>query len=709
MPNISISELPDALLPLVGATTFFEVEATEGGVVVSRRVAADNLVVSAGLEFITGTSTDDPAVGGGVFDGQLLWRNANAQQTAVIGFNPAGDAYIITNNAAGGNIQLRATDASFGIALRTGYIFDPDVSSQLFDGARSNTPTLRLETSTTGISVLSSDVTLPNTGGTVNVDLIARNATGVATWSIGTLVNLDITNFIFSGFVQLIGTNVGGSPRNLFTGDPDSLSQMYHQGTAKVQTKVTGANIRGNLNNDPTTGGLQDASIDLVNIVLALAGSVGFQTSSTVMEVYNRVHGGTILIRGEQVAAGAVVSLADFDPDGASRLFQQGVATLRTTTAAAGGAEANNLNTGAGFERVLTLADLFAGVFIGTSIDDPTVFGGTFDGVADWQNANLLDTGAVGFEPAGDAFRVFNKTRGGDIALRVISTTPAEIDIYFYEGSAGQHLWRDNSNNRLMELRAGFSAVTLIAQQNNLPSSGAAQVGQFRIEISNGGDPSATFGYPESGGPSTTLQVKSFVHGGPVSILSENNAGVETVLFSADPDGAATASFAGSVVMRTTVDGIELVGDAVNNSHLQLRDSANTLIGEIDQDASFMLINNHVVDGAIGLLGTVSGPALRTMIFADPIGAVALWNNGFEVFRTLPTASGGAEANNTSTGGGFERVLTTSDRTDASVYTRNAAIVEDRTLLASASATIINNNNVLAALITDLQSAGIIQ
>jgi hypothetical protein len=41
-------------------------------------------------------------------------------------------------------------------------------------------------------------------------------------------------------------------------------------------------------------------------------------------------------------------------------------------------------------------------------------------------------------------------------------------------------------------------------------------------------------------------------------------------------------------------------------------------------------------------------------------------------------------------------------------YTRNATIVEDRTLLASASATALNNNNVLAALIADLQQRGII-
>ncbi len=44
----------------------------------------------------------------------------------------------------------------------------------------------------------------------------------------------------------------------------------------------------------------------------------------------------------------------------------------------------------------------------------------------------------------------------------------------------------------------------------------------------------------------------------------------------------------------------------------------------------------------------------------------------------------------------------------AAAYTRNATIVEDRTLLASGSATTINNNNVLAALIADLQATGLL-
>lgn len=50
----------------------------------------------------------------------------------------------------------------------------------------------------------------------------------------------------------------------------------------------------------------------------------------------------------------------------------------------------------------------------------------------------------------------------------------------------------------------------------------------------------------------------------------------------------------------------------------------------------------------------------------------------------------------------------TTPAAQSAAYTRDATIVEDRTLLASASATTLNNNNVLAALIADLQNIGIL-
>ena len=68
------------------------------------------------------------------------------------------------------------------------------------------------------------------------------------------------------------------------------------------------------------------------------------------------------------------------------------------------------------------------------------------------------------------------------------------------------------------------------------------------------------------------------------------------------------------------------------------------------------------------------------------------------------------EVETTEAGEQVSRKVTAADLLSAvQTYTRNAAIVEDRTLLASASATTLNNNNVLAALIADLQTAGIIQ
>lgn len=71
-----------------------------------------------------------------------------------------------------------------------------------------------------------------------------------------------------------------------------------------------------------------------------------------------------------------------------------------------------------------------------------------------------------------------------------------------------------------------------------------------------------------------------------------------------------------------------------------------------------------------------------------------------------------APATNHSIGVGVGKLIaktqTPSREVGVQAYTRNATVVEDRTLLASASATATNNNNVLAALIADLQQKGII-
>ena len=76
------------------------------------------------------------------------------------------------------------------------------------------------------------------------------------------------------------------------------------------------------------------------------------------------------------------------------------------------------------------------------------------------------------------------------------------------------------------------------------------------------------------------------------------------------------------------------------------------------------IIRNYVVGRGLQAEGRNAGDtAFHTIFSSDPDGDIGFYFNNVEVARTLTAASGGFEVNNTSTGAGFERVLTTSDLT----------------------------------------------
>lgn len=81
-------------------------------------------------------------------------------------------------------------------------------------------------------------------------------------------------------------------------------------------------------------------------------------------------------------------------------------------------------------------------------------------------------------------------------------------------------------------------------------------------------------------------------------------------------------------------------------------------------DTNSVLTFKNLIDSgsqAMRFEGEATGPVTRTMVQMDPDNDVSLWDEGVEVFQTRTPAQGGARANNLNTGGGFERVLTTSD------------------------------------------------
>lgn len=77
--------------------------------------------------------------------------------------------------------------------------------------------------------------------------------------------------------------------------------------------------------------------------------------------------------------------------------------------------------------------------------------------------------------------------------------------------------------------------------------------------------------------------------------------------------------------------------------------------------ATQMLLRSEVHGADVHIQGEDTGGVNRNLVVGDPDGDVGLYHTGTEVARTLAAASGGLEVNNASTGGGFERVLTTSD------------------------------------------------
>lgn len=101
------------------------------------------------------------------------------------------------------------------------------------------------------------------------------------------------------------------------------------------------------------------------------------------------------------------------------------------------------------------------------------------------------------------------------------------------------------------------------------------------------------------------------------------------------------------------------------------------------------------------------GRTTGDVTFGDGTEGILTWNGatGDVVLGTDGTIRIDGDINHDGSNVGF---YGTAPAAQSAAYTRNAVVVEDRTLLASASATTINNNNVLAALIADLQSRGFI-
>ena len=167
---------------------------------------------------------------------------------------------------------------------------------------------------------------------------------------------------------------------------------------------------------------------------------------------------------------------------------------------------------------------------------------------------------------------------------------------------------------------------------------------------------------------SPVLELRNFVAGANLLLAARNAATNDQSLLEGDPDGALTGFHAGVERWNTRDDGINVRGSVApaiggtQDSYVQLQDSNGATIADLGfiTSAELILINRNN-GGNVALQAANAAGTTRTLLLGNPDGVLTGYHEGNPVTRTAAAASGGLQANNTLTGAGFERVLTTSD------------------------------------------------
>ena len=149
-------------------------------------------------------------------------------------------------------------------------------------------------------------------------------------------------------------------------------------------------------------------------------------------------------------------------------------------------------------------------------------------------------------------------------------------------------------------------------------------------------------------------------------------------------------------------------------------------VAVVDANAAVFRISNDGSGQGIRILQSGAGDAVSLLLDGASTATQGIVITETAVARTTPmvalardAAATGKALEITNPGSGLSLHVVSGDaQFDGDIgfygtapvaqtaYTLNAVAVVDRTLLASASATILNNNNVIAAIVTDLKANG---
>jgi hypothetical protein len=271
-------------------------------------------------------------------------------------------AAAMSMNSLGGNLDLGSQVV--GSDSGTVSLWEDGVRGLTLD---SNAPLVIRQTSTAPVQVAATRY--ENSDGTTLYGFCGFQGSSTFT----------LRNSIDNGNVIIAGTDSGSAQSNFIIGDPNGSLDLYYDGNEALKTSAEGVEVKG----------VTQRGVDFLDGTDTLLGRAFMSSNNLVIQ--NEVAGGDINISYDD--GGGVNRTAFFaiGSTGVVQLYNLGSAVARTTTAANGGLEVNNLSTGGGFERVLTESD-------GSIVIDPVAGfqGGVYSYISNDGDSSILNLLPVG-------------------------------------------------------------------------------------------------------------------------------------------------------------------------------------------------------------------------------------------------------------------------------------------------------------------------
>jgi len=391
-------------------------------------------------------------------------------------------------------------------------------------------------------------------------------------------------------------------------------------------------------------------SLDASSVVLNLSGLggtpnrgiYGYQGSPDLQNS-NFLEGGRFIIKVTKTGGGTVNAVLA-DPDGGTDLYYNGAAKFKTITSG-----------------VEVRGDI--------GVATPPTNESIQCSVALYDSNGSDVVGLLGFN-ATNTLLINNSMHGGAVSLQGedASGTPVVLITADPDGDATMY------HAGLARLTASAGGIVTLRSDGNTDSEA-----RHLLLTHQNGSVRGLCGY--NGGDE--LDIKNNIDGANVRLIGDDTGGAQKSILVGNPDGATTLFYAGINRLATLVGGtVSLRSDGntdTENRYLVLAHQNGAERGKVGfAGSSNLAVENDIHGGQVVLRAEDTGGTLRNLVVGDPDGDTALYDSGISVARTLPAASGGFEVNNTTTGAGFERVLTVGD-----LGTVGNALIQANTAVAS--------------------------